>query len=162
MKRQTFETFMSAVGVEPGEYEHAFEAARRDGHPDFDDYLQTATMPDAAAMYRVDHLTAFWNSQCQQSLAEHFARWLTETDSFGDPSKKWDVLRRRFDYPAELAALAERSSRAPGRTGTVDVRFDNALQALRNVNAHEAGDYAAAIAKTLYTTASIRVHTRQG
>ncbi len=161
MRRQTFDTFMNAAGVEPDEYRHAFEAARRAGHPAFNDYLEASRTPDASATYRLDHLDAFWKDQCQQSLAEHFANWLDETDSFGDSSKKWDVLRRRFDYPAELAALAERSSRSHGQAAVVDVRLDNALQILRSVNVREANEYASVIAKKLYMTPSIRALAHQ-
>ncbi|WP_409497186.1 hypothetical protein [Amycolatopsis sp. cmx-11-12] len=148
MKRQTFGSFMDSTGVAPDEYKQAFDGARRAGHPAFSDYLEAAGTADASDTCRVDHLKAFWNDQCQQRLVEHFARWLTETDSFGESSKKWDVLRRRFDYPAELAALAERGFRARGRAELVGVQLDNALLILRSAHARDAAESASATAKS--------------
>ncbi|OLZ50326.1 hypothetical protein [Amycolatopsis keratiniphila] len=161
MKSQTFDTFMATVGVVPGEYKQAFDEARRAGHPAFSDYLDAAGTAEDLETYRLDHLEAFWTDQSQQALVEHLARWLTEADSFGDTSKKWDVLRRRFSYPPELAALAERSFRTRGRAELVDVRLDNALLILRSVNAHEAAEFASAVAKKLYKTPSIHARNRQ-
>jgi hypothetical protein len=156
MDRQTFETFMASLGASPQDYREAFAAARRSGHPVLNDYLEPRTPGTGALTYSTAHLTMFWDDQSQAHLVDVVVRWLETPDSFGAAAKKWDVLRRRLNYPAKLADLVEKFSNPTGRVNTVDARLENALARLRSTQAHEGAEFVAGVIRKLYASPIIR------
>src|SRR4051812_23976203 len=115
MDRQTLETFMASIGASPHDYREAFAAAQRSGNPALNDYLEPSTPRTEVLTYSTTHLTMFWDDQSKEHLVDVVVAWLETPDSFGDAAKKWDVLRRRLDYPAKLADLVEKFSNPTGR-----------------------------------------------
>lgn len=156
MDRQTFETFMASVGANPRDYREAFAAARRSGHPVLNDYLESSAPGTGALTYSTAHLAMFWDDQSQEHLVGVVVTWLETPDSFGDAAKKWDVLRRRLNYPAKLADLVEKFNNPTGRANTVDARLENALERLRSTQAHEGAEFVAGVISKLYASPVVR------
>jgi len=156
MDCQTFEAFMASMGASPQDYREAFDAARRSGHPVLNDYLEPHTPRAGALTYSTTHLALFWDNQSQEHLVDVVVTWLETPDSFGDAAKKWDVLRRRLNYPAKLADLIEKFSNPTGRVNTVDTRLENALERLRSTQAHEGAEFIARVIRKLYARPVVR------